>query len=183
LNNKDHRELKTILNGCKNLQPKWQKCLYDLLFEEVLITISKFRLTKSETEDLMQDTFIRIFRQLDKYDYSQSKITTWASVIAKRLAINYCNSKYKRNLKYSLEELKNHQVISTIPDQKIDIELLKLTMKNIPEKYREVFDKSVFQGMKHKAIAESMNITESSSRVYLSRAIEIIKKDINRIAS
>ena len=178
----DHSELKVILNGCKKLQPKWQKRLYDLLFDSILLSVSKFGLTDEEAEDLMQETFIRVFNQLNTYDSSKSEITTWASTIAKRLTINYCNSKYKRNLKCSIDDLKNNHVISMNSNIDIDLEQLKLTLEQIPKKYREVFEMSVYQGMRHKAIAKQMNITESSSRVYLSRAVEFIKKDLKRLA-
>lgn len=74
----DHRELECILTGCKELSPKWQRTLYDLLFDPILMTISKFNITDAEGEDLMQETFIKIFRSLDSYDSNKSEITTWA---------------------------------------------------------------------------------------------------------
>lgn len=182
MRNIDHKELKTILNGCKQLQPKWQRCLYDLLFDSIVMTVSKFHISKTEAEDLMQETFIRIFRNLDNYDSAQSEITTWACTIAKRLTINYCNSHYKRNLILSLEGLENIDVQSTTPSIDLDWEHMNSVLAQIPEKYSKVFQLSVYQGMKHISIAEQLGITESSSRVYLSRAIDLIRKNFKSIA-
>lgn len=178
----DHRELKTILNGCKQLQPKWQRCLYDLLFDPILNVVSKFRITDAEAEDLMQETFIKIFNNLDTYDPSKSEITTWACLIAKRLTINFCNSMYKRNLSYNIEGLENHHSLSKSSALDFDWEQINIALSKIPEKYRRVFELSVYHGMKHRAIAEQLGINESSSRVYLSRAIELLRKDFKSIA-
>jgi len=179
----DHRELETILDGCKQLQPEWQRRLYDLLFDPILITISQFQIMSTEGEDIMQETFIRIFQNLETYNSTKSEITTWACTIAKRITINYCNSKYKRNLNYYIEDLENHHIRSTSEIIDFDWEHIKRTLVDIPEKYRKVFELSIYQGMKHKAIGEQLGITESSSRVYLSRVIELIKKDFKSIAS
>lgn len=178
----DHRELTTILNGCKQLQVKWQRGLYDLLFDPILITVSNFHITDAEAEDLMQETFIRVFRNLDSYDASKSEITTWACIIAKRLTINFCKSKSKRNMNLSMEGLENLPSLPEASSIDFDWEHMNRVLSQIPEKYSAVFELSVYQGMKHQSIADQLDISESSSRVYLSRAIELIKKNFKSIA-
>lgn len=178
----DHRELTKILEGCKKLQPRGQRALYDLLFNSILMTISQFRLSKPEMEDLIQESFIRIFNNLESYDQNKSAIHTWAAMIARRLAINYCNSYYKRNLSYSIDDLENHPIIDGTQVTEIDMERVNKALELIPENYRAVFELSVFQGLKHYAVAEKLQISESTSRVYLSRAIELIRKDFKSIA-
>lgn len=178
----DHRELNKILKGCKRLQRQSQRDLYDLLFHSVLMSITRFRLLQEEVEDLMQETFIRIFQQIEEYDTSKAEITTWASMIGGRLAINYCQSFQKRNLKMSMDELENHTT-EPLSNSNLDLDLIQLSLDRIPTNYSEVFRLSIFEGLKHAAIAEQLNISESSSRVYLARAIELLKKDIKRLVS
>jgi len=183
LSKQDHKELDLILKGCRKLQPEWQRALYDLLFDSILMTVSQFRISKPEAEDLIQESFIRIFNSLDTYDYTKSNIKTWASVIARRLAINYSMSFYKKNLSYSLDDLESHRIIEHSPSIDLDIERVDKALSQIPDKYRLVFELCVFQGLRHQAVADELQIAESTSRVYLSRAIELIRKDFKSVAS
>ena len=178
----DQKQLKTILDGCKKLQPKWQRVLYDLLFESVLLTISKFKLTTPEAEDLMQETFIKIFNNLNRYDPEKASINTWASMIAKRLTINYCNSKYRQNLMESINESTQKQAVKEFASTDFDWERMQRAINQIPGKYKTVLELSIFQGLKHTAISEELGISESTSRVYLSRALELIRKDFKSLA-
>lgn len=178
----DHKEFALILKGCSRRQSKWQRALYDLLFDSVHSTVSQFRISKEEVEDLMQESFIRIFNHLDTYDETKSTINTWASMIARRLATNYCNSFYKKNLSYSLDDIQSHPIIDSDQTSEVDVERVHRAISQIPKHYRLVFELSVLQGLKHRAVADELKISESTSRVYLTRAIELIRKDFKSIA-
>lgn len=182
MNKKGHRDLTSILNGCKLKRSASQRDLYDLLFDPILNVISRFHVHSGEAEDLMQETFIKVFRNLDSYDASKGEISTWACTIAKRLTINYCNSLYKRNLIYGIEGIENIQDSPSLSSE-FDWDRISVALKNVPDNYKEVFELSVYQGMKHAAIADELGISESTSRVYLSRALESLRKDFKSIAS
>lgn len=61
----------------------------------------------SDAEDLVQDTFTRAYRALDRYDPSQS-FTTWLFVIGRRLAAN--EKRRRARMRESHEELPEEQL-------------------------------------------------------------------------
>ena len=68
-------------------------------------------------------------------------------------------------------------------DNEIDLditmnELLDFVQK-LPERYRMVFNFYVFEEMSHKEIAETLGITEGTSKSDLSRARGILQSKIN----
>jgi RNA polymerase sigma-70 factor (ECF subfamily) len=56
-------------------------------------------------------------------------------------------------------------------------ELLKL-IQELPNRYRLVFNLYVFEGLKHREIAEQLGITEGTSKSNLSDARAILQKKI-----
>jgi RNA polymerase sigma-70 factor (ECF subfamily) len=66
-------------------------------------------------EDLLQDTFIEIFRSLPSYR-GESKLTTWAGPIAARVAFHCLRSKRMQNLKEPQRPVALHVVGSPEDD-------------------------------------------------------------------
>ena len=58
-------------------------------------------------------------------------------------------------------------------------ELLKM-IQNLPPRYQMVFNLYVFEGLKHKEIAEKLGVTEGTSKSNLSDARSILQREINK---
>ena len=58
-----------------------------------------FRIVQSEeiAEDVLQDTFVKIWKSFDQYDVSKGKLFTWIVNVARNLAIDKVRSKYFNN--------------------------------------------------------------------------------------
>lgn len=175
----DHTGVKGIIKGCLKGQRPAQRELYDLLFDELLITVSGFRVDKAEAEDLMQDAFIKIFSNLHTYSPVQASVYTWAKVIQKRVAINYCTSKYKQYMPTRLDDIPPDALVAyTMDDGGLDVDHLHQAIDRIPPQYGAVIRLSLLQGMRHAAVASELGISVSSSRVYLSRAVKMLQQDL-----
>lgn len=177
----DHKAINRLLADCIKGQRKAQRQLYDLLFEGMLYTVSKFRLREAEAEDILQEAFIKIFNSLGSYDSSKATIQTWANLIAKRQSINYCKSKYRQNLPLAIDELSVEQTGQILQNEGYDYKDIFQSIERMPETYRTVIKRYIIEGMRHAAIAKELNITESSSRVYLVRAIKFLQQDLKNI--
>jgi RNA polymerase sigma-70 factor (ECF subfamily) len=132
----------------------------------------------TEAEDNLQDGFIKIFEKIDTFRHEGS-FEGWI----RRIMVNVSLEKYrKQNLLQTVDDISSYE----LPDLKDEIiseisanDLMKL-IRELPPRYRMVFNLYVFEGMNHKEIAEEMRISEGTSKSNLARARIILKKQILR---
>lgn len=130
-------------------------------------------------EDALQETYIRAFKNIDKFKHQCSE-KTWLTGIA----INVCRSHLKREkirLNYiqpvhdcsDTEQIPNDKSSEIIYDDTVlrEIHMLK-------PKYKEVILMYYYQEMKAKEIAATLKISESAVTVRLSRAREQLKNKL-----
>jgi len=70
------------------LTRNYQKLLFQYL--------GRMGLAQAEVEELAQDTWLRVFQHLSKYDVQQGSFATWMLAIARRLALNALDKAYRR---------------------------------------------------------------------------------------
>jgi RNA polymerase sigma-70 factor (ECF subfamily) len=119
---------------------------------------------KSEdlAQEITQDTFLKFFDTVGRLN-EEVVLKPWLRRIAVNTAIDY----YRKNQKFRFhEEVEGHSLLQVNEDaigQMSYEEILKLL-------HHLIFTLYEVEGYSHKEIAEKLTITESSSRVYLTRA-------------
>src|SRR5690606_11210871 len=129
-----------------------------------------YALNDFDAEDIFQEAFIKVFRNIKKYNY-EGPFEAWI----KRIFINCAIDHFKKNVQY-----KNLESIDT--DWKVEIEdkhleilnqlsakEIQTIMSSIPYGYFMVLNLYAIEGYSHAEIAEMLNISESTSRSQLSR--------------
>lgn len=144
-------------------------------------TILAFHLPKEETEDLIQESFIKIFNSIQDYDIAKSNINTWAAVIARRLTINRINTRKINIVDQDISELYQEFYTTVEESDPSETQLILKAIQRLPAQYKEVFEMAVFHGMEHKSISERLGISTSSSRVYLTRAKKMLQQDMSKL--
>lgn len=141
----------------------------------MLFTICRrYARDESMAKDFLQDSWLRIYNNLDKYDSSRP-FEAWI----KRITVNEC-LKNIRSQKNYFEELNDIQVDHTeTPIEKLNNEDLMVLINALPLVYKTVFNLYVIDGYSHKEIAELLNIKESTSRSKLARGRTWLKEKLN----
>jgi len=107
--------------------------------------LSGFNLSHARIEELVQETFLRTFKNLQSYNEDKgASFSTWVFTIAKRLAINELKRYENRLQKVSEESLEFHPSENTsrqghYEDNLIEQEKkvsLKKALDKLPEHYR-----------------------------------------------
>ena len=135
------------------------------------------------TKDLTQETFLRAYESLERFDGS-CKITTWLCQIAKHLLYRYWE-KAGRQIPTEPEEL-----TQTAPVAKDNMESAVLTrielidclkeLQKLPEQLREVMYLRVISDLSYREIGEIMGKSENWARVTFYRAKEALLKGRDR---
>lgn len=170
--------IEEIVNGCKKGKAKYQKALVDK-FSEQLYTVSLRYMGESNlAQDVLQDSYIRIFKAINNYDPTRGSLGGWMKKITINVALKALG---KNKIKTTGLELDIHNIVSVKPEALSNManeELLEI-VKSLPDGYRQVFNLSVIEGYSHKEIGKMLGIQEVSSRSNLSRAKELLRKKLS----
>lgn len=171
------KEIQHIIKACLQFDATAQKKLYDLSVDRLYFTVSRYINDNFFVENVLQDVFIRIFNQLDKYNATKGAFSTWSGTIAIRVSLNFLR---KKRLAFVPIENDHLDFIGHLDPMlsKMEIDELFQLIRSIPEKYQIIFMLYEVDGYVHKEIAEMLEITEGTSRSYLARAKKLIQEKI-----
>lgn len=163
-----------MIAACISNNRNAQRQLYDMLMPYLNVICQRYLNNQSERSDVLQESFISLFKNLHQFDIAKASFKTWAT----RIAINYClknNEKVKRLATQELvvnlhEPSVRPEVLSELTNE----ELLQW-VKKMPDNYYTVFNLFVVDGFSHKEISEMLKIEESLSRQRLSRSKSWLK--------
>jgi RNA polymerase sigma-70 factor (ECF subfamily) len=135
-----------------------------------------------EAEDAAQETFVRVYRHLAKYDAKQ-KLSSWVLAIAS----HYCIDRLRRRrfTWLSLEDVlpapvQNHDMVrpeETALDNESSAEVRDL-MQELPPDYRLVITLRYWQDLSYAKIAQVVGTTESAVKSRLHRARRMMAQQI-----
>ncbi len=139
-------------------------------------------LSYSKTRDLAQeitnDSFMKCFDSFAKMDEAPS-LKPWLRRITVNTAIDYYRK--DKRFQHHLEADGDTPVFDEVyaPDQLAFEDILKL-LSQLPEDQQMVFNLYEVEGYSHREVADRLEITESSSRVYLTRAKSKLRQLIHQ---
>ncbi len=169
-------QLKQLINACASGDTKAQAFLYKQFSPKLYGISLRYASNRTDAEDILQDSFIRIFEKIKTYQFKGS-FEGWL----RRIVINIALQKIK---KQQFNEEINERVLTIetpndFNDTHVPIEILLQMIQELPNRYRMVFNLYVLDGYKHYEIAELLNITEGTSKSNLARARRILQEKLN----
>ncbi len=151
-----------------------QKKLYEALAPMLYSVCLRYVQDKVEAQDLLQDTFVKIFHHLGTYK-KEGPLEAWARRIAVNEALSFFRKKKK--VEYSLDFSSESNVWQDSGvnafEQLSNEDLLKMIGK-LPDGKKLVFNLYVIEGYSHKEIGELLSISEGTSKSQLSKAKEML---------
>ncbi|WP_422678747.1 RNA polymerase sigma factor [Christiangramia echinicola] len=117
-----------------------------------------------DTDDVLQNTFVKIFRNIDKFK-GDSKLYSWMYRIATNEAITFLNKKARR-LQITSEELKDQIIDNLQSDVYFEGDEIKLKLQKaistLPEKQQQVFNMKYFEELKYREMSEILETSEGA---------------------
>lgn len=159
---------KKLVDLCLSQNRAAQKQMYELLLPYLRAIASRYLIDTSYTKDVLQESFVKIFRSISHYNFEKAPFKQWAA----RITINNCLNYNKRVIGVPIEELvvaKHQGMVFPAVSEKWSTENMLLLLKQMPEDYFEVFNLNIIDGYSHAEISELLNISEDLSRKRLSR--------------
>lgn len=143
--------------------------------------IRKIVLDHEDANDVIQNTFIKIHLNIDKFK-GDSSLFTWMYRIATNESINFINSKSSKmglqNQEWIESKAEGLKADSYFDGDEAALILQKLVAK-LPEKQRIVFNMKYFDGMSYQTISEILGTSEGALKASYHHAVQKIKTKLN----
>ena len=170
-----------IIEGCARHERKAQKVLYEKYSRLLMGICMRYASNKAEAEDILQDSFLKIFFRITDYSGTGSFVGWLRKVVVNTAITNYhVNLKYRYHVE--IEEYVSVESGSAGFDEDFFTadELYKV-LNELPRGYRMIFNLYAVEGYKHKEIAEMIGIDTNTSKSQYSRAKAVIRDKLEKL--
>ncbi|MDP4277189.1 MAG: sigma-70 family RNA polymerase sigma factor [Bacteroidota bacterium] len=164
-----------LISDCQSGSRKAQKELYERFAGKMMGVCLRYCKDKETAKDLLHDGFLKIFSHIDDFE-GKGSFEGWIRRIMVNTALEYIRKQADEGYSLDIEEAYSLTNGDYGVLEKLEAEELIQLIQKLPEAYRMVFNLFVVEGYSHKEIAQAMSITESSSRVYLTRAKQLLQE-------
>ena len=155
-------EIKKIIKGCIAGDRRDQELLYRRHAAKLYAVCLQYSGNDEEARDILQEGFIKIFGNLDNYKFEGS-FEGWMHRITVNTALERFRSRH--NL-YRVDDIDTIQEPETEPDNQdyagLEANDLIEIIRELPPKYRMVFNLYAIEGYSHKEIGEMLRISEGT---------------------
>ena len=131
-----------------------------------------------DADDVLQNTFIKIFRNLDKFK-GESQLFSWMYRIATNEAITFLNNRAKKE-KISSEELQDQIIENLRSDVHFEGDEIQLKLQKaiatLPQKQQQVFNMKYFQELKYREISDILGTSEGALKTSYHIAVKKIEQ-------
>jgi len=174
----------SYIRGCEVsleiLIKKHKQRLYSFIFSKIQ--------DRDITEDIFQDTFIKVIRTLKRGNYNeQGKFLPWVMRISHNLIIDYFRKSNRMRLFKNTDEF---DIFSVISDGNLNAEKqlikeqvlsdVKELVKELPQEQREVLEMRIYKDMSFKEISENTGVSINTALGRMRYALINLRKIIEK---
>lgn len=180
----DFDAIRRVLEGDNTayefLQKKYKNLIYSL--------VKKMIKNDSDVEDLVQETFIKAYKALDKFKFNYS-FSAWIYRIASNNTIDFLRKRRFDTFSidkpignaedenyFEIEDNSYSPDADLISEQKADI--ITAAINTLPENYREIILLRHEEELDYKAIAEQLDLPLGTVKAHLFRARKLLYEEL-----
>ncbi|MBS1523764.1 MAG: sigma-70 family RNA polymerase sigma factor [Bacteroidetes bacterium] len=157
------------------------EALYDMYSASLFGVIVRIVNDEAIAEDILQDTFVKIWNSFSSYSTEKGRLFTWMVNIARNLAIDKIRSKDFKNQTKN-QELENN--VTFIDEQRNTVykpELLgvKDLVEKLKPEQKSILDLVYFKGYTHVEAADELGVPLGTIKTRLRMAITQLRKYFN----
>lgn len=153
--------------------------LYDNYSGALFSVISAIVPDKDLAADVLQEVFVKIWKQIESYDNLKGRLFTWMMNIARNSSIDVLRSKNYQNSKQNRELTENVDDAGGVVNTNIEKIGLRKIVTQLKQEYKILVELSYFEGFTQEEISTLLNIPLGTVKTRLRAALiqlrEIVK--------
>lgn len=156
-----------------------QRLLYERYAGKLFVVCKRYCKDPDEAEDVLQDTFVKAFRNLDTFRF-ECPLEAWL----KRIAINTALKQIRKQKPW--EHTADVQELAPVLPQAdeslptLNYQYLLQLIQELPPGCRTVFNLYAIEGYNHPEIAQMLDISEGTSKSQFFRARTLLQQKLQR---
>jgi len=158
--------------------------LLELYQERLYWHIRKIVGTHENADDVLQNTFIRVYKSLTNFK-QDSSLHTWMYKIAYNESIRFLEKEKKKSFS-SLQEVNDQFLGNLKGDTYFDGDEAQVKLQEVlnmlPENQKRTFQMKYYDNLKFREIAELLEISENTIKTHYYAAVRHIEKNITTVA-
>lgn len=165
-----------LVRQCKRGDLKYQEILYKQFYGYALGIGLRYLSNRDDALEVVNDAFIKVFNSIEFFD-DKLPFKPWLRKVIVNAAIDQHRKNFRNLAGADLDEAA-FVATPALAVSKLNAYDIVVMIQLLPEINRLVFNLYEVDGYTHKEIGKMLGIAESSSRVYLGRAKERLRKMI-----
>lgn len=166
-----------LVSGCAANERRAQEALYRHFFPEMLRMCRRYTRDEDTAIEIANNGFLRVFKKIHLFEFKGS-LEGWI----RRLVYHCMADYYRKNAKYLhflvLEDHDNSVAANGL-DSFYEADILQ-AVRTLPTTSQEVFRLYAIEGYSHAEIAETLRMSEGTSKWHLSTARQKLRDLITR---
>ncbi len=155
--------------------------LYDMFADTLYGVVTQIVHSEEVAADVLQDAFVKIWKNIAKYDADKGTVFTWMLNIARNTGIDYL----RKNKKMPLSQIQTEHLYvskgvggSSEENKTNHIGLTEL-LKELPEDHQLVIRYLYFKGYTQQEVSEELNLPLGTVKTRARTAIHSLRKYFN----
>lgn len=169
-----------LIQACIRQERPAQRQLYERFASKLFVTAMRYVKNKNDAEDVLQDSFIKIYQKLDTFRFD-CPLDAWL----RRIVINTALKHLQGQPNY-MQHTDSMLISDSVEDNEFtlssfEFEQLMEVVQSLPDGCRTVFNLYAIEGFQHNEIAKMLGVSEGTSKSQYSRARTLLQQKLKTI--
>jgi len=176
-----------LVERLKRREPQAMAEMYDRYGRLVYSLILRIVRDTGVAEDLVQETFLRIWNRARSFDAERGALGVWILAVARNRAIDYVRSVHGRMAQYASEfdELERTGASAAVEEDLLNfdrVRLLKDALGKLNPNQREVIEMAYYEGLSQSEMAERLNQPLGTVKTWVRTALKMLRERLAQAA-
>ncbi|HEY7336623.1 MAG TPA: sigma-70 family RNA polymerase sigma factor [Bryobacteraceae bacterium] len=172
-----------LVKRLRSRDPRVMSILYDRYGRLAYSLILRVVRDGSAAEDLVQETFLRIWNRAHSFDDRRGALGPWILAVARNRAIDHVRSRDGRMAASAvdLDRMENSSLFAKLEDRAVSIDRsrrLQSAVKKLTPHQRTVIELAYYEGLSQTEMAERLNQPLGTVKTWVRTALKALREEL-----
>lgn len=163
----------SLISRLKNKDEAALSLLYDQYSGAIYSVILKMIRKEDVAQDLLQDTFLIVWKQSHRYDETKGSFYTWVYRIARNKTLNQIRREKKL---IQMDDLSVYTNTKEEETGNYDFTALKGCIEKLDSHHKKAIDLVYFKGYTHREAYKEMDVPLGTFKSYIRQALKLLRE-------
>jgi RNA polymerase sigma-70 factor, ECF subfamily len=177
-----------LVRRLKSREPQAMADLYDRYGRMIYALIYRMVRNEGAAEDLVQETFLRIWNRVQAFDQDKGSLGPWVLTVARNRAIDYIRSVDGRMAQsaFEIEKIEHPTLFRNLESEMLNLDRVKLlrgAFDKLTPNQRVVIELAYYEGLSQTEMAERMKQPLGTVKTWVRTALKALRDQLGEAAT